>query len=194
MKQINVSLLSVAVLLLGHLSPVLGDTLVLAPIQASVLPADTTGITWAAFKFDIGALTSQYGGTVNEATLLWPLGSVSSDGVYDFSVYAVKVPWSPESLFSPQDSVSMGAEVDSWLVDERANEGNEGVVVRLGLKQIVEAWRRGDSVNNGIVVATRNVSPEMLGAELQAARLKVWCACSSPDSSMADSTGSLNGN
>jgi hypothetical protein len=164
-----------------------GAPLVLEPIQASVLPADTTGMAWAVFKFDLGALSSENGGQVNEATLLWPLESVSTDGVYDFSAYEVMVPWSSETLFSPQDSLSLGPEADFWLVDERANEGNEGVVARMGLKRIVEAWRTGNSANNGIAVATQSLSGQALAAELQAARLKIWCSCSFPDSTFSDS-------
>jgi hypothetical protein len=151
---------------------VTADVIVLDPIQGTVLPADSTGLTRVAVYFDSAPLDSSM--QVEEAALLWNLDGEPLDAVYDFSVYELLGSIAAEGTGAGPIPADLNASLDSWLVGPQTNEENQTVIVRLGLKNLVQAWAKGLRPNYGVLVETPNVAGEVFSSQLPHAKLKIW--------------------
>jgi hypothetical protein len=167
--------ISVLCVLVGVALPTMmasADVVVLEGAQGTVLPADSTGLTRVALHFDSAPLDSSM--KVEEAALLWNLDGQPLDAVYDFSVYELLGSLSADSTGNVVIPADLNASLDSWLVGPQTNEENQTVIVRLGLKNLVQAWAKGLKANYGVLVETPNVTREVFSAQLPHAQLKIW--------------------
>ena len=148
------------------------DVLVLGEAQGTVLPPDSTGLTRVALYFDSASLDSAM--NIEEAALVWNLDGQPLDAIYDFSVYELVGSVTADSTGNVSIPANLNASLDSWLVGPQTNEGNETVIVRLGLKGLVQAWAKGLRSNYGVLVETPNVTREVFTSQLSHAQLKIW--------------------
>ncbi len=143
------------------------DVLELEPVEARVLPADGSGLTKVALRFDLSGMREGKGRRIYDALLDWRVTGVSGENPSEFTAHAATSSWSVAG-----DSPDVAEDpVAGWDVIPDSKRADQ--LVRLDLRGLVEAWSEGKSSNYGIVVVTPNLSTTAVSTQLAKAKLTI---------------------
>lgn len=143
------------------------EVLDLTPVSSRVLPADGSGVTKVALKFDLSGMREGQGRRVFDAFLNWELSGVPTEETSEFVAYAATTTWASTGEAPTVSEDPAG----SWEISP-ASYARLGGLVRVNLERLVDAWAAGSTTNYGVVLAMPNLSAESLASQLANARLK----------------------
>jgi hypothetical protein len=159
--------------LCGISKPSLADEFREAPAEAALLPADESGVAKVAMRFDLSSLRSGEHRRIEQALLEWTLTGTSDADMTEYVVYAAQASWSESAIASGSVPVHGEEPAAEWLLQPRkAGEKGAGLV-RLDITELVRSWADGGQPNYGVIVATSALGREVLGGQLDQAKLTI---------------------
>lgn len=155
---------------LAALMPALAgaEVLNLAPVSSRVLPADGSGVTKVALKFDLSGMRQGQGRRVFDAFLNWELTGVPTEETSEYTAYPATSAWTATG----ETPAAAADPAGSWEITPESYD-RLGGLMRLDLRTLAGRWADGSTTNYGVVLTMPGLSGEALSSQLANARLEV---------------------
>ncbi len=173
MNRKLVGVLALLTLMAAPLAGAWADTLTLAPTQAVVLPADRSGVTKVALKYDLSAMREGADRFVAAAVLDWRISGITSGERVTFTAHEPTTSWTATGIGAGTLPTISEDAMTEWDLED-LDYSRLGGFMRLNLTELVDGWAAGTTPNLGIVVETPDLSGNTLSSELQKAQLTVY--------------------
>jgi hypothetical protein len=160
-------------------------SLVAIPRQPTLLVRDDSGTSRIAVRFDISGVDQESGVVqdgvepeangkveVQAALLEWEVPGIPADRTTDYAVYGVTSAW--QTGADGRVSVEIAPDpLDTWEITPFDHSEGTGNLIRLNVLDWVRGWAAGSVPNQGLVLATGDLSENALSEQILSARLMI---------------------